>query len=90
MNMKDERARRNIQHQHPTKVELNTSEPGTEDKEYYRPSFMFHWLKATGRRVDEAYEAFRNYNGKASYEELGLGIPTPMPQEEDDSEWTHE
>ena len=50
---------------------------------------MFHWQKATGKRVDEAYEAFRNYNGKASYEELGLGIPTSMPQEEDDSEWSH-
>ena len=59
------------------------------DKEYYRPSYMFHWLKVSGWQTDEAYQAFENFKGKASYEELGLEAPTPMAQEEDDSEWLH-
>ena len=51
---------------------------------------MFHWLKAIGGSIDSAYETFKQYEGKASYTKLGLGLPTPMEKDDDyTSEWSH-
>ena len=38
-----------------------------EDREYYRPSYMFHWLRATGRGIQDAYQAFESYEGRNSF-----------------------
>ena len=64
---------------------------GTEgDHEFWRPSYMFHWLKSTGKGIHEAYSAFEEYQGRASYEQLGLKSPEPMPRDEDQSDgWSH-
>ena len=67
----------------------NEQELEDNDKDYWRPSCMFHWLQSIGRQVSEAYEAFREYNGRASYEELSLEKPAPMIQEDDGSELSH-
>ena len=67
---------------------LDVIDSDEDDNEYYRPSCMFKWLRATGRRIEEAHQAFQDYHGKAGFEELGLSRPTPMPREEDDSEMT--
>ena len=39
---------------------------------------MFHWLRATGRGIGEAFGAFEEYHRKASYEELGFETPDPL------------
>ena len=60
------------------------------EKEYWRPSYMFHWLKAKGWHVKDAYTAFEQYQGKVSYEQIGLEPPIPMMQDSDDGdEWSH-
>lgn len=61
-----------------------------KDKEYWRPSYMFHWLKATGKRISEAYKAFEEYEGRTSYEKIRLEPLEPMEQEEGyTEEWSH-
>ena len=50
---------------------------------------MFHWLKAVGGRMEDRFEMFEDYQGKASYRKLGLEVPTPMEKDEDGSEWSH-
>ena len=76
-------------------VTTNTSidEAGTNgDRNYWRPSYMFHWLRAVGGDVEDAYKHFPRYNGKQSYEELQLDEPEPMVKEEEDdnsSVWSH-
>ena len=60
------------------------------DEEYWRPSYMFHWLSATGEEVTNAYEAFKSYEGKKSYTMLNLKAPTPMEQDDGHTdEWSH-
>ena len=61
------------------------------DHEYWRPSFMFHWLKAIGGNVKDAYKEFEDYKGRESYEELGLDHPQPPQQDGDDDgdAWSH-
>ena len=72
------------------KADENNKNLNEEDKEYWRPSYMFHWLRAVGRNIDEAYEAFEEYRGRASYEELGLNHPGPLLQDERyTDEWSH-
>ena len=61
-----------------------------EDKEYWRPSYMVHWLRAVGKSINVADEAFDEYKGRASYEELGLKCPEPLPQDDEYAEdWSH-
>ena len=55
-----------------SKVHFFGSMGQDNDREYWWPSYMFHWLQAIGRRTDEAYEAFGEYTGRTSYEELDL------------------
>ena len=53
---------------------------------------MFHWLKHVGGKLGDAYEHFKQYKGKQSYDELQLRRPDPMPKDPDDdghSEWSH-
>ena len=58
--------------------------------EDWRPSYMFHWPKALGKSIKEAYDAFEEYEGKVSYEQLGLESPEPMQQNEGyTDEWSH-
>ena len=57
-----------------------------DENNYYRPSYMFHWLKSIGRTISEAYTAFEEYHGKISYRETGLEKPKPMPQDDSGSE----
>ena len=47
----------------PNKTSDGTQQP-REEKEYWRPSFMFHWQKAIGKNMEEAYEAFQDYKGR--------------------------
>ena len=64
----------------------------TDSKEYWRPSYVFHWLKCIGGNGDEAYTHFEQYKGRESYEELQLQPPTPSQRDgESDScsEWSH-
>ena len=42
---------------------------------------MFHWLKAMGGSIEEAYNHFKEYRGKASYTQLGL---TPLDSTEEE------
>ena len=44
---------------------------------------MFHWLKAIGGNVEDAYKQFQSYNGKQSYSELQLDEPEPLARDED-------
>ena len=61
-----------------------------DEREYWRPSYMFHWLKAIGGSIDRAYETFQKYEGKASYTRMGLELPTPMEKDDDCTrEWSH-
>ena len=39
--------------------------------------------------MEDRFEAFKQYRGKTSYKELGLDLPTPMDEEDNDSEWSH-
>ena len=51
---------------------------------------MFKWLRATGRSVETVCEAFEEYEGRASYVQMGLEPPKPMEQDEGHSdEWSH-
>ena len=62
------------------------------DEEYWRPSYMFHWLKHVGGSIGEAYKHFGQYYVRQSYLELKLETPTTMQREENDdnwSEWSH-
>ena len=67
----------------------HSQEQEDSDRQYWRPNYMFHWLKETGKQINEAYVAFENYKGKLSYEELGLSRTKPLIQDEDDSSWSH-
>ena len=67
----------------------NTNYTEDEEREYWRPSYMFHWLKAIGRPINEAYVALKEYKGKTSYRELNLHKPETTFQDENDSEWSH-
>ena len=61
-----------------------------DEKECWRPSYMFNWLRAAGWNVKDATIAFEQYQGKNSYEQLNLQTPTPMQNEDgDESEWYH-
>ena len=53
-----------------------------DEKEYWRPSYMFNWLRAAGWDVKDAYQAFETYRGKASYEQMNLQPPVPMNHED--------
>ena len=60
--------------------------------QYWRPSYMFHWLKAVGGNVMNAYDHFKDYIGKESYDEMKLDRPAPMSKTEsegDESIWSH-
>ena len=59
--------------------------------EYWRPSYMFHWLKHIGGKIEDAYHHFEDYKGMLSYQELNLDVPNPLPRDDDDegSEWSH-
>ena len=51
---------------------------------------MFNWLRAAGWEVKDAYKAFEHYNGKVSYQQLGLQPPTPMEKDEHCTDgWSH-
>ena len=51
---------------------------------------MFNWLRAMGKNIEDAYDAFKEYKGKTSYAELGLELPTPMEQDGSNAdEWSH-
>ena len=53
---------------------------------------MFHGLKAIGGNMSDAYDHFRNYNGKESYDDLKLSKPEPMNKiqsDDDESVWSH-
>lgn len=54
-----------------------------DDQAYWRPRYMFHWLKAMGGSIHEAYRHFKSYNGKESYVQLGLEAPEHGEQESD-------
>ena len=60
-----------------------------DEKEYYRPSYMFNWLRAAGWDLKDAYKAFDMYQWERSYDQLGLEPPQTIPKDEDDSEWFH-
>ena len=67
----------------------NDSTP-EDDNEYWRLSFMFHWLKAIGGNVGDAHEEFERYKGRASYEEFGLEHPIPLQQDDGvEHGWSH-
>ena len=73
----------------------NKDEDGTltiGSREYWRPSYMFHWLKCIGGNVADAYKHFEQYKGQQSHEELQPQPPTPMEEHDDGnscSEWSH-
>ena len=46
---------------------------------------MFNWLKAAGWEVKDAYTAFEHYQGKMSYDQLGLEPPRPIPKDDGES-----
>ena len=69
-------------------VQQGVEQEDCED-ECYRPSCMSHWLRATGRRMEDRFEAFKEYKGRASHSALGLEMPTPMEKDDDGSEWSH-
>ena len=74
----------------PRDSEVDETLP-TEAKEYWRPSYMFHWLRCIGGSTEDAYKHFEQYKGRESYEELQLQPPTPLQRDgERDgcSEWT--
>ena len=61
-----------------------------DEKECWRPSYMFNLLRAAGWDAKDAYRAFENYQGKRSYEQLNLQLPTRMSQEDGyTDEWPH-
>ena len=43
-------------------------------------------MKAVGWQVKDAYQAFENYNGKASYDQLQLEPPAPRTAEDGDTD----
>ena len=83
----------------PSEVQQGWSEDSNHDerspndpKEYWRPSYMFQWLRCIGASVKESYKHFEKYKGKQSYDELQLQPPTSLGGDGDDidcSEWSH-
>ena len=61
-----------------------------ENREYWRPSCMFKWLRASGGDMTNVYKAFEHHKGKESYVKMGLEPPIPMEQDiEHADEWSH-
>ena len=68
-------------------VDCEDDEGGSErEEEYWRPRYMFHWLKAAGWQVKDAYKAFETYKGKASYDQLQLKPPEPKQTEDGETD----
>lgn len=62
---------------------LDNGHQRDEDQQYWRPRYMFHWLRAIGGSIDEAYNHFRDYKGKESHVQLGLEMPEHGKDEKD-------
>lgn len=58
-----------------TEVKGNIVEGDGDDREYWRPRYMFHWLRAMGGNIKDAYKTFETYRGKESYKQLELEPP---------------
>ena len=75
------------QHMHDSEAAVLNMD---EEREYWRPSYMFKWLRAIGEDITNASEAFEQYKGKESYKEMGLEPPIPLEQDmEHVDEWSH-
>ena len=51
------------------------------EREYLRPSHMFHWLRAADWGLEDAHKVFGEYKGKESYSLLQLEPPEPRHTE---------
>ena len=77
------------QFEEPRTQPNSSSQMDNDAREYWRPSYMFHWLRSIGRQMIEAYIAFEEYKGRTSYQEMELDKPRQIPRDDDGSEWSH-